>query len=68
VNRISVDSAAATARFEIEVPRRAPRVEIRVGGRRAFLKDASTIVTDAERTADGQYLVRLSTRLIPKSP
>jgi len=31
VNRISVDAAAGTERFEIEIPRRAPRVEIRVG-------------------------------------
>jgi len=60
VNRISVDAAAETVRFEIEVPRRAPRVEIRVGGRRVFLKNGSSISAGPERTADGRYLVRFS--------
>ena len=60
LNRIVVAGAARTARFEIEIPRRAPRVEIRVGDRRAFLKNGATIVAASAPTADGRYTVRLS--------
>ena len=67
-DRISVDSAASTTQFEIEVPRRAPRVEIRIGGRRALLKVAATITADAEHATNGRYLLRLSTGLPPGVP
>jgi hypothetical protein len=68
VDRISVRSAGASTRFDIEIPRDAPRVEIRVGDRRVFLKNASNVMTMAERGADQRYVIRLSTGLPTRSP
>ena len=59
-DRISIDNAGSTARFEIDVPSSAPRVEILVGDRRILLKDAERVVTDAPRDPDGKYRVSLS--------
>jgi Putative zinc-finger len=57
VDRLSVDNTGASVRFEIEIPARAPHVEIWVGGRRVFAKDESRVLTDGWREADGRYLV-----------
>jgi hypothetical protein len=59
-DRISIDNAGSTARFEVDIPSSAPRVEILVGDRRILLKDASRIVTDAPQDPDGKYRVSLS--------
>ena len=59
-DRISIDNGGSTARFEIDIPSRAPRVEILIGDRRILLKDAARVVTDAPRDPDGKYRVPLS--------
>ena len=59
-DRISIDNAGSTARFEIDIPSSAPRVEILVGDRRILLKDGARVVTDAPRDPDGKYRVSLS--------
>ncbi len=41
VDRLVVENRGSSATFEIQIPRRAPRVEIRVDGIRMFLKDGS---------------------------
>ena len=59
-DRISIDNAASTARFEVDIPSSAPRVEILVGDRRILLKESTRVVTDAPRDPDGKYRVSLS--------
>ena len=54
-SRLLVDSVSPGGRFEIEIPRTAPLVEVRAGGRRVFLKQLSRIVTDAAPDASGSY-------------
>jgi len=43
LDRLVIDNAGAAADFYIEVPRAAPRIEIRVAGTRIFLKDGTRI-------------------------
>lgn len=54
-----VVGAGPPAVFEIRVPRDVPRVEVRVGERRVFLKEGSSVSTDAAPDAAGRYLLRL---------
>lgn len=46
-DRLVIDNSNSAADFDIAVPRAAPRVEIRIGGRRVFLKQGSRITTPA---------------------
>jgi hypothetical protein len=55
VDRLLVESKTPGAKFEVEIPRSAPSVEIRVGGRVVFRKDSSRIVTSAPISKDGSY-------------
>lgn len=43
VDRLVIDNGGSTATFGIEIPRAAPRVEIRVGDARVFLKEGSRV-------------------------
>jgi hypothetical protein len=63
VNRLSIDNAGDSARFDILIPRGSPWVEIRVKGRRVFLSQASRVVTAAAPDADGRYPLPLA---VPK--
>lgn len=60
VDRLAIDNGGSTAMFRIQIPRAAPRVEIVVSGRRAFLKESARVLTDAPRDSAGQYLISLS--------
>jgi hypothetical protein len=60
LDRLSVDNSGNAARFEVEIPHRAPYVEIRVGDRRAFAKDGSRIVSDGRRESEDRYVLPLS--------
>ena len=60
VDRLLIDSVSPGGRFEIQIPRTAPLVEIRAGGRRLFLKKLSRIVTDAPPDDEGNYRLPLS--------
>ena len=59
-SRVTVANTGTGARFEIEIPRRAPRVEIRVAGARVFLKNGTRITAARSAGADGAYLIPLS--------
>jgi Putative zinc-finger len=59
VDRLSVDNRGSSARFEVEIPRRAAHVEIHVGGRRVFAKDGMRVTGDARQLSDDRYLVSL---------
>jgi anti-sigma factor RsiW len=59
VDRLLVESKTPGATFEVEIPRSAPSVEIRVGGRVVFRKDSSRIVTSAPISKDGSYRLML---------
>lgn len=43
VDRLVIDNQGSPATFEIQIPRTAPRVEIRVAGDRIFLKEGSRV-------------------------
>jgi hypothetical protein len=61
-NRLVVANAGTAATFEIEIPRTARRVEIRVAGARIFLKDGPRVTSDRPATVEGGYLIPLSPR------
>lgn len=50
-NRLVVDNQRSTADFDIAVPRTAPRVEIRIGEQRVFVKVGTEITTAARDSA-----------------
>jgi hypothetical protein len=58
--RLVIDNHGALATFEIEIPRAAPRVEIRVSGRRVFLKDGPRVTTSASTDSVAPYWLPLS--------
>jgi len=61
-NRMGIANAGTGATFEIEIPRTARRVEIRVAGASIFLKDGSRVTSDRPATTEGDYLIPLSPR------
>ena len=61
-SRVIVANTGTGARYEIEIPRRAPRVEIQVAGRRVFLKSGARVTAARSAGADGAYLIPLSAR------
>lgn len=58
--RLIVDNTGSVSNFEIQIPRTAPRVEMRVGTERRYLKDRARVV--AGTPADAQGMLRLSLR------
>jgi hypothetical protein len=60
LDRLVVDNRGSSAEFQIEIPRTAPRVEIRLGGEAAFLKSGSAITTRATRVAPEAYQLPLT--------
>jgi len=63
VDRLVIDNQGS-ATFEIQIPRTAPRVEIRVGGQRVFLKERSRVTTDTVTDMGGPYVLPL----VPPGP
>ena len=60
VDHLSIEHNGAPGHFEILIPRGAPWVEIRVGGRRSFVTEASRVESEYPRDAGGRYLLPLS--------
>ncbi|NOT32672.1 MAG: hypothetical protein HOP12_00710 [Candidatus Eisenbacteria bacterium] len=61
VRQLVVDNRGSSASFEVEIPRHAPWVEIRVAGRQLFLKDGPRITTAASADSSPPYRLRLTT-------
>lgn len=59
-DRLVVDNHGAGATYEIEIPRAARRVEIRVAGNRIFLTESSRVVTQGRMENGDQYLLPLT--------
>jgi hypothetical protein len=59
VGQLLIDNAGSTSSYEIRIPRTAPHVEVRVGGRRLFLKEGSRVMTGPPIAGD-RYLLPLS--------
>jgi hypothetical protein len=57
LDRLVIDNAGSTSDFEIEIPRSAPRVEVRVGAERVFLIEGGRVTTEAAAGDDGRYEV-----------
>lgn len=60
VDRLVVDGYGSSGAFEIRIPRDAPRVEIRVGDHRLFLKDGPRVSAEAPADARGLYRLPLT--------
>ena len=60
--RLTIDNRALSASYEIGIPRSAPRVEVRVGDRRLFLKEGAALPVTPAPEADGVYRLLLSSR------
>jgi hypothetical protein len=58
--RLVIDNTSAAADFEIQVPSDAPRVEIRVAGRRVFLKEGAHVTADVIPDSRGVYIFSLT--------
>lgn len=58
--RVAVHRSGTRARFDIEIPRSAPRVEVQLGTRRIFLKDGTRTTADVPQGPDGAWLVMLA--------
>ena len=58
---LMIDNRTDSATYEIDIPRSAPRVEIRVAGATVFLKVGDTI-TGAERQSDSRFVLSFSRR------
>jgi hypothetical protein len=55
--RLLVQSSGASDTFTIEIPRNAPRVEIRVQERTVFLKDRDRVSTSGSADPAGIYRI-----------
>jgi len=60
VDHLAIANGGSSADYEIELPRSAPWVEIRIGARRLLLKEGPRVITDAPVDARGRYLVPLT--------
>ena len=58
--RVSIERRDGSAAFEILIPRSAPRVEITVSGRTAFVKAGRSVLTAGVETAPGRYTIALA--------
>jgi hypothetical protein len=58
--RLVIDNSSSGATYEIEIPRTARRVEIRVAGKRLFLKEGLRVVSRSPIEARSRYSILLS--------
>lgn len=60
IDRLTIENGGSTADYEIDIPRDAPWVEIRVGSRRLLLERAGRVVSDVRADARGRYILPLT--------
>ena len=58
-DQVAVQRSGTRARFDIEIPAAAPRVEVRVGPRRIFLKEGARTTSDVPQAPDGAWILML---------
>jgi hypothetical protein len=58
-DRLLIEGGVAPDTFAVEIPRDAPRVEIRASGRRVLLAERGSITTDAAADSGGMYRIEL---------
>jgi anti-sigma factor RsiW len=58
-DRVAVHRSGTRARFDIEIPVSAPRVEVRVGVRRIFLKEGAVTTSEVPQGPDGAWTLML---------
>ena len=59
-DRLVIDNHGSSATFEIRIPGDAPRVEIRMGGKRIFLKEGQSVTTGDSTEMRGPYPLPLT--------
>ena len=64
-DRLAIGDWDTSARFEIIVPRSAPRVEIRLGARTVFVKVGRSVSTAGIGTGPGRYTIPLEAPVRP---
>lgn len=60
LGRLVVENQGAAADFEVLIPRHAPRVEIRVGTARVYLKERDRVFADIPADSDSVRLISLA--------
>ncbi len=60
LDRLVIDNPGSSATFEIEIPRAAPHVEIRVKGARIFLKQGPQVTARESADESGSYSLPLA--------
>jgi hypothetical protein len=60
VSRLIIENFSSAASYEIELPKKAPWIEIEVGQRRLLLKDGPQIVGHGTQDALGRYVLSLA--------
>lgn len=60
VDRLVIDNAGSSASYEIQIPRSAPRVEMRIGDRRILLKDGPRLTTATSAHARDPVILPLA--------
>jgi hypothetical protein len=60
VDRLTISNEASAADYEIQVPRGAPWVEIRVAARRLLLKRGAEVLSDVPADTLGRYVLSLT--------
>jgi hypothetical protein len=58
-DRLVIENTGSPATFEIEIPRTAARVEIRVDGKRVYLKDGPRVTATPSAQTGAEYLIPL---------
>jgi hypothetical protein len=59
VDRLVIDNLGATADFELQIPRAAPWIEIRMDDERILLKEGSRVTTAGSASPGGSYVLPL---------
>jgi len=59
VQRLDIDNRGSSAHYEIELPRSAPWIEIRVGSASRLQKSGERVITDATADSTGRYRFKL---------
>jgi hypothetical protein len=59
-DRLVVRSTTPAITFQIRIPRAAPRVEIRIAGRRVFLVAGGTVTAESPPASPGEYVLPLT--------